>query len=88
MTINDLYANLLARIDTIIGSDNLAPLRLHRAFNHYKLETQDHSGALSFKDHLIEQYGILIEYDSDQNIKIDYQVVDQQKYTVFLLKFS
>ena len=80
---NDFYANSSARMDTAIGGNIRPLLRLKQAF----VEYQNHQ-SISFSNYVLEHYGVLIEYDDDQNIKPNYSVVDEQKYTVFLLKFS
>jgi hypothetical protein len=44
-------------------------------------------GFLTFYDYVKEYYGIKLTMDGD-NISLDYAVVDEKKYTVFVLKFS
>jgi len=90
MSHNEYYADTAARLDTIIGGDTTHFLRLQRVKDEY--DALAHAvpigqGFLTFNDYLKEYYGIKLTMDGD-NINLDYAVVDEKKYTVFVLKFS
>jgi hypothetical protein len=40
-----------------------------------------------FYDHLRSQYGIKLDFDSSGNITDTYQILDEKKYMLFLLKY-
>jgi hypothetical protein len=87
---DEYYRDTAARLDTIIGGDTQNFLRLQRVKNEYDALAQDvpvGQGFLTFYDYLKEYYGIKLTMDGD-NINLDYAIVDEKKYTVFVLKFS
>jgi hypothetical protein len=46
-------------------------------------------GFLTFNDFMREWYGVKMQLDTgDGGIALDYEVVDEQKYLVFMLKFG
>ena len=84
------YANTAARLDTIIGGNTDHFLRLQRVKNEYDelaREVPVGQGFLTFDDYVREYYGIKLQFDGD-NVSLDYTVVNEKKYTVFLLKFN
>ena len=90
MSKDEYYRDTAARLDTIIGGDTTHFLRLQRVKDEY--DELAHAvpvgqGFLTFYDYLKEYYGIKLTIDGD-NINLDYAVVDEKKYTVFVLKFS
>ena len=90
MSKDEYYQDTAARLDTIIGGDTTHFLRLQRVKDEY--DTLAHAvpigqGFLTFNDYLKEYYGIKLTMDGD-NINLDYAIVDEKKYTVFVLKFS
>ena len=90
MSKDEYYQDTAARLDTIIGGDITHFLRLQRVKDEY--DDLAHAvpigqGFLTFNDYLKEYYGIKLTMDGD-NINLDYAVVDEKKYTVFVLKFS
>lgn len=87
---DDYYANTAARLDTIIGGDTSHFLRLQRVKNEYDALADAvpvGQGFLTFYDYVKEYYGIKLVYDGD-NVSLDYAVIDEKKYTMFLLKFG
>jgi hypothetical protein len=44
-------------------------------------------GFLTFYDYVKEYYGVKLAFDGE-DVSLDYIVVDEKKYTVFLLKFG
>ena len=90
MSKDEYYQDTAARLDTIIGGDTTHFLRLQRVKDEY--DELAHAvpigqGFLTFYDYLKEYYGIKLTMDGD-NINLDYAIVDEKKYTVFVLKFS
>jgi hypothetical protein len=87
---DEYYATTAARLDTIIGGDTDHFLRLQRVKNEYDALAHDvpiGQGFLTFYDYVKEYYGIKLEYDGD-NVSLAYSVVNEKKYTMFLLKFG
>jgi hypothetical protein len=90
MSRDEYYADTAARLDTIIGGDTNHFLRLQRVKNEYDELARAvpvGQGFLTFYDYVKEYYGVKLVYDGD-DIKLDYAVIDEKKYTVFLLKFG
>ena len=90
MSKDEYYQDTAARLDTIIGGDTQHFLRLQRVKDEY--DDLAHAvpigqGFLTFYDYVKEYYGIKLTFDGDK-ISLDYAVVDEKKYTVFVLKFS
>jgi hypothetical protein len=87
---NEYYSNTAARLDTIIGGDTQHFLRLQRVKNEYDTlarEVPIGQGFLTFDDYVREYYGIKLEFDGD-NVSLAYSVINEKKYTMFLLKFN
>jgi len=90
MSKDEYYQDTAARLDTIIGGDTQQFLRLQRVKNEWDdlaRAVPVGQGFLTFVDYIKEYYGIKLVMDGD-NISLDYAVVDDKKYTVFLLKFG
>ena len=90
MSKDEYYASTAARLDTIIGGDTTHFLRLQRVKNEYDALARDvpvGQGFLTFYDYVKEYYGVKLVYDGD-DLKLEYAVIDERKYTVFLLKFG
>lgn len=90
MSRDEYYVDTAARLDTIIGGDTSHFLRLQQVKNEYDTLARDvpvGQGFLTFYDYVKEYYGVKLTYDGD-DIKLDYTVIDEKKYTVFLLKFG
>jgi alpha-D-ribose 1-methylphosphonate 5-triphosphate synthase subunit PhnI len=90
MSKDEYYASTAARLDTIIGGDTTHFLRLQRAKAEYDALAHDvpvGQGFLTFYDYVKEYYGVKLVMDGD-NLSLEYAVIDEKKYTVFLLKFD
>ena len=90
MNKDEYYANPAARLDTIIGGDTDHFLRLQRVKNEYDELARAvpiGQGFLTFYDYVKEYYGVKLAFDGE-DVSLDYIVVDEKKYTVFLLKFG
>ena len=90
MSKDEYYQDTAARLDTVIGGDTQHFLRLQRVKGEY--DDLAHTvpigqGFLTFYDYVKEYYGIKLTMDGD-NVSLDYAVIDEKKYTVFVLKFS
>jgi hypothetical protein len=87
---DEYYSSTAARLDTIIGGDISHFLRLQRVKNEYDALARDvpvGQGFLTFYDYVKEYYGVKLEFDGD-NVTLAYSVIDEKKYTVFILKFN
>ena len=90
MSKDEYYANTVARLDTIIGGDTSRWLRLQRVKKEWDTLAEAvpiGQGFLTFGDYVREYYGIKLQYNGD-NIGLEYAIIDEKKYTVFLLKFG
>ena len=90
MSRDEYYQDSASRLDTIIGGDTQHFLRLQRVKNEYDELARAvpiGQGFLTFYDYVKEYYGVKLQFDGD-NVSLAYQVVDEKKYTMFLLKFS
>jgi hypothetical protein len=90
MSQDEYYANTAARLDTIIGGNTDHFLRLQRVkieYDELAREVPVGQGFLTFDDYVKEYYGIKLQFDGD-NVSLDYSVINEKKYTVFLLKFN
>lgn len=87
---DEYYATPEARIDTIVGGNTDHFKRLQRVKNEYDELARAvpvGQGFLTFYDYVREYYGVKLTMDGD-NLTLDYAVVDDKKYTMFLLKFN
>lgn len=90
MSQDEYYADTARRLDTIIGGDTSHFLRLQRVRNEYDELARAvpvGQGFLTFYDYVKEYYGVKLEYDGD-DLKLEYSIIDDKKYTMFLLKFG
>jgi hypothetical protein len=89
---DEYYANTAARLDTIIGGDTQNFTRLHKAKKEWDslvAAVPVGQGFLTFEDYAREYYGIKLTVNHKLGgIDLDYVIVDEKKYTVFLLKFG
>jgi hypothetical protein len=87
---DEYYADSAARLDTIIGGDTQHFLRLQRVKNEWDELARAvpvGQGFLTFDDYVREYYGIKLMYDVD-NVSLAYNVVDEKKHLMFVLKFN
>jgi hypothetical protein len=87
MSEDSYYQDTAARLDTIIGGDTQHFLRLQRVKNEWDELARAGKRFLSFGDYVRENYGIKLVYDGD-NVSLAYEVVDEKKYVMFVLKFN
>ena len=91
MSKDEYYDSPAARLDTIIGGDSSHYIRLRRCKEYYDQLAEAvpiGQGFLTFADFVREWYGIEMEWGNDNGIGLDYKILDERKYTVFVLKFS
>ena len=84
------YENQERRLDTIIGGDSSHYIRLRRCKESYDQLADTvpvGQGFLTFNDFVREWYGIEMQFDGE-NVCLDYKILDERKYMVFVLKFS
>ena len=91
MSKDKYYADKAARLDTIIGGDTTHFLRLQQVKDEY--DALAHAvpvgqGFLTFVDFVREWYGIEMQLNNHDGFGLDYKILDERKYTVFVLKFS
>ena len=90
MSKDEYYSDTAARLDTIIGGNTDHFLRLQRVKKEYDVLAQAvpvGQGFLTFDDYVKEYYGVKLQFDGD-NVSLAYSVVNEKKYTMFLLKFG
>ena len=86
---DEYYASPERRIDTIIGGDTKHYIRLRKCKEEYDRLAEAvpiGQGFLTFEDFVREWYGVKLHMAAE-SFGLDYDIVDEQKYTVFLLKF-
>ena len=81
---NKYYANTAARLDTIIGDSAEMWVKVTRAKKEYDSEYNKES----FYAWLQEEYGIKLQFTPDGDLTLANEIIDPQKFTLFLLKFS
>ena len=90
MSRDEYYQDSASRLDTIIGGDTQHFLRLQRVKNEYDELARAvpiGQGFLTFYDYVKEYYGVKLQFDGD-NVSLLYEVIDEKKYIMFVLKFN
>ena len=86
------YADTAARLDTLIGGDTQNFGRIQKCkheWDQLAAAVPVGRGFLTFEDYIREYYGIKLTMNHKLGgIDLDYTVVEEKKYTVFLLKFG
>jgi hypothetical protein len=89
---DEYYSTTAARLDTIIGGETRNFARLHEAKQEWDRLAEAvpvGQGFLTFDDYVREYYGIKLTVDSyTGGVNVNYDIIDDKKYTVFLLKFG
>lgn len=89
---DEYYNSPASRIDTIIGGDTAHYIRLRKCKEEYDQRADAvpiGQGFLTFEDFVREWYGVKLHMNTqDGTFGLDYTIVDDRKYTVFLLKFG
>ena len=87
---DEYYDSPAARLDTIIGGDSSHYIRLRKCKEEYDRLADAvpiGQGFLTFEDFCREWYGFQMKMGGN-GVSLDYTVLDEKKYTVFVLKFT
>ena len=87
---DEYYESQEARMDTVLGDIGKVWRRIVKAKQEYDALADAvpvGQGFLTFYDYVREYYGVNLHMDGD-DLSPSYEVVDEKKYTVFLLKFN
>jgi hypothetical protein len=90
MSKDSYYKDTAARLDTIIGGDTDHFVRLKQVKDEYDVLADAvpvGQGFLTFYDYVKEYYGIKLAFEGN-DIQLSYTVIDNKKFTMFLLKFG
>jgi len=89
---DEYYTTTAARLDTLIGGETRNFARIQQCkqeWDRLAAAVPVGQGFLTFEDYIREYYGIKLTINHKLGgIDLDYVVVDEKKYTVFLLKFG
>ena len=89
---DEYYDSQAARLDTIVGGDSSHYIRLRRCKEYYDQLANAvpiGQGFLTFDDFVREWYGVKMQLDTgDGGIALDYEILDEQKYLLFVMKFG
>ena len=84
---DEYYATSESRIHTIVGGASDYFVRLRRVKKEWDQRWKEGYHESNFPQYLEETYGIKMKMD-DQGIDIAYDIIDEKKHTLFLLKFG
>ena len=84
---DEYYATPDSRIHTIVGGASQYFLRLRKVKTEWDQRWKAGYHESSFPQYLEETYGIKMKMD-EAGIDIAYDIIDEQKHTLFLLKFG
>jgi len=92
MSQGEYYRSHDDRLDTIIGGDTSHFRRLKLCKDEYDClahAVEPGVAFLTFNDYIQEYYGIRLSVaDSGEAFGLDYVVLDEQRYVMFVLKFG
>ena len=86
-TRDEYYSTPEARIDTILGENKEIYIRLGKVKEEWDHRWKSGNHDSSFPGYLKETYGIEMTIQPE-GVDLRYRVLDEQKHTVFLLKFG
>lgn len=84
---DEYYESPAARLDTILGAGKDYVMRLGSAKSEWDERWKAGFCESNFPQYLLEEYGIRMKL-ADDGIDLDYEIVDEKKHTLFLLKFG
>lgn len=84
---DEYYATPEARIDTLLGENQDIYRRLMKAKEEWDQRWKSGIHDASFPGYLRETYGIEMTIQPE-GIDLRYRILDEQKHTLFLLKFG
>lgn len=90
MSKDEYYSNTASRLDTIIGGDQTHLNQLIAAREEFSKihDTSVYIPWEKFYSWLEEKYGVRMAMTEGGMLKLDYEVIDERKYMIFVLKFS
>ena len=83
--INDNYTTQAARLNTIIGDAGQVWAMVSKAKYEYDLTDFPKE---TFYVWLKETYGIKLHFEPDGALSLSNEIINEEKYLIFLLKFS
>jgi hypothetical protein len=86
-TRDEYYATPEARIDTILGANQDVYKRLMKVKTEWDQRWKSGTKDMSFPEYLRDVYGIQMTIQPE-GVDLRYQILDEHKHTVFLLKFG
>jgi hypothetical protein len=84
---DEYYATPEARIDTILGENQDIYRRLMKVKQEWDQRWKSGVHDMSFPEYLREVYGIEMTIQPE-GVDLRYRILDEQKHTLFLLKFG
>jgi len=84
---DEYYATPEARIDTILGENQDIYRRLMKVKQEWDQRWKSGVHDMSFPEYLREVYGIEMTMQPE-GVDLRYRILDEQKHTLFLLKFG
>jgi hypothetical protein len=84
---DEYYATPEARIDTILGENQDIYRRLMKVKAEWDQRWKSGVHDMSFPEYLREVYGIEMTMQPE-GVDLRYRILDEQKHTLFLLKFG
>jgi hypothetical protein len=87
---DEYYEDTDARLDTVLGDIGKVWRRIVQVKKEYDALAEAvpvGQGFLTFYDYVKEYYGVKLHMDGDE-LSPSYEIINEQKYTVFLLKFN
>ena len=92
MSNNHHYDTYEKRLDTVLGAEAQDWARVRRAREEFDEEFQAVPDIAEDDKHFVSwlawTYGIQLKLDASFAVESIFEIVDDQKYTVFLLKYS
>jgi len=84
---DEYYDTPAARLDTILGAEKDYALRLRSVKSEWDQLWKEGYRESNFPQYLLEEYGIKMKLAGD-GIDLSYEILDEKKHTLFLLKFG
>ena len=85
---NQYYSTPESRRDAIIGKSDVLWDNIKQVNSDYLDVIENTDVYISFRDYLVDEFGIQVDTDEDNNMLLTYVIVDSQKHLVFLLKYA
>jgi hypothetical protein len=85
MTNNSLYANIVVRLDTVIGDSKTIWLQIISAKREFATTDYPQTEFYSWLD---QTYGVKLKLTPNGEMSLENDITDEQKYLLFMLKHS